>query len=87
MNDPDINQRLHAIEQRNRRVEAEKAWERSLTRMITLGAMTYGFAALFLFLTDIPQPFLNAFVPVVGFILSLQTLPLVKKHWIRKKET
>ena len=55
--------------------------------MITLGAMTYGFAALFLFLTDIPQPFLNAFVPVVGFILSLQTLPLVKKHWIRKKET
>ena len=85
MNEQDILHRLQSIEDRNRKVETDKAWEISYTRMIVLGVITYLIAFIFLISTKLPQPLLNAFVPAIGFMLSVQTLPLVKRWWLKRR--
>jgi len=85
MTEQDILTRLQSIEERNRKVEAGKKWETSYTRIFLLGAITYLVALIFLVLTKLPQPPLNAFVPAIGFMLSVQTLPIAKKWWLTLK--
>ena len=75
---------LEAIKQRNQRVEVDKAWETSTTRKMVIGAMTYIIIVIFLFLIEAPYPFLNAIVPVIGFLLSTATLLWCKEKWIQK---
>lgn len=84
MVDPDTLHLLEAIEDRNRRVEADKAWETSFTRMIALSTITYFVALIFMISTGLQQPFLNACIPAIGFLLSLQTVPIAKRWWLRK---
>ena len=84
MNEQEVLNRLQTIEDRNRRVEADKAWETSFTRMIVLSTTTYFVALIFMISTGLQQPFLNACIPAIGFLLSLQTVPIVKKWWLRK---
>ena len=75
---------LEAIKQRNQRVEVDKAWETSTTRKMVIGAMTYIIIVIFLFSIEAPNPFLNAIVPVIGFLLSTATLSWCKEKWIQK---
>ena len=77
---------LEAIKQRNQRVELDKAWETSGTRKMLIGAMTYVLVVIFLFLIRAPYPFLNAIVPVIGFLLSTATLSWCKEKWIQSKK-
>ena len=79
----DLLHRLEAIEERNKRVEADKAWERSFTRVGSIALITYIAAVIFLFSVALPHPFLNALVPTIGYILSMQSLPVVKRWWTR----
>jgi hypothetical protein len=75
---------LESIKERNRRVEADKAWELSKLRRALLAIMTYLVIVVFLISIGAPNPLLNAFVPTVGFILSTLTLPFVKKLWLER---
>ncbi len=75
---------LEAIKQRNQRVELDKAWETSNTRKILIGAMTYTVVVIFLYLIKAPNPFLNAIVPVIGFLLSTATLSWCKEKWVQR---
>lgn len=77
-----IKQQLESIRQRNLRVEADKAWEVSAARITSICVITYVFAALLLFSIGSERFWLNALVPVLGFYLSSQSLPAIKKHWI-----
>lgn len=77
------NKRLSDIEARNKRVEIDKAWETSWTRRIVIFLLTYIIATVWLVLIDNQQPFLNAMVPALGWVLSTLTLPIIKKNWIR----
>jgi len=43
---------IAAIVERNRRVEADKAWEVSLFRRLTIAVLTYAIAVLFLWLIE-----------------------------------
>ena len=80
----ELKNRIEAIEERNRRVEAGKGWEQSGTRVILIACMTYVLASLFLWLSDLPYPFLNSFVPAMGYVFSMQSLPFIKRQWIAK---
>ena len=60
---------IEKIKERNKRVEANKAWEVSITRKIIIALMTYIIIVIFLWSINAPRPWLNAIVPVVGFIL------------------
>ncbi len=77
-----IEQELHAIAERNVRVEADKAWETSFFRKFVLSVTTYIVALLLLYVIGATHIFLSAFVPAIGFILSVQTLPAVKRRWV-----
>lgn len=82
-----IEERLDAIEARNKRVELDKNWEGSWTRKILITLFTYATIGLYLkFIVGI-DPWINAIVPTIGFLLSTLTLPYFKKIWIRKQSS
>lgn len=76
-----LEKRIEVIENRNKNVEEDKAWETSATRRILLIAFTYLAIGLYLNAIGIPNPWLNAIVPAVGFLLSTLTLPFFKNLW------
>jgi hypothetical protein len=77
-----LEKRLDAIEKRNSRVEADKAWEGSLTRKLLIIVLTYLVIASYLYFIVGIDPWINAIVPAFGFFLSTLTLPFVKNLWI-----
>ncbi|MBI4152723.1 hypothetical protein HY495_03365 [Candidatus Woesearchaeota archaeon] len=79
----DIEQRIEAIELRNKKVEADKAWETSATRKILIAVLTYFVVVLFFFTAGLPKPFINSIVPTLGFVLSTFSLPFFKKLWLK----
>jgi len=81
---PTIEERVRKIEERNRKVETDKAWEGSWTRKIALILFTYLAVGIYLNLISVPNPWINAIVPSMGFLLSTLTLPLFKNWWIKK---
>lgn len=78
-----IEERLVIIEERNARVETDKAWETSWARRGLLMLFTYLAIGIYLWAIGINKPWLNAIVPAVGFMLSTLTLPIFKKVWLR----
>lgn len=78
-----LEERVAKIEDRNRLVEANKAWETSWTRKMCIALFTYLAIALYLqFIIGI-NPWINAIVPTVGFLLSTLSLPWIKSMWIK----
>ena len=79
----DIEAEIQSIKARNERVEQDKAWEISWARRLFIAASTYVIAGVWLLLINDTYPFLKAFVPSRGYILSTLSLPFVKKWWIK----
>lgn len=79
-----LETRVAAIEQRNQQVTADKAWEVSLTRKALLTVLTYLTAVVVMLVIRITDPWLSALIPTLGYILSAQSLPLVKRWWLRR---
>lgn len=77
----DLEKRIEKIESRNQSVEANKAWETSYTRRFLIAVFTYLAIALYLKYIVGIDPWINAIVPTVGFLLSTITLPYFKKVW------
>lgn len=76
-----LEERVGKIEERNSKVELDKAWETSYVRRILLAIFTYLAIALYLkFIVKI-DPWVNAIVPSIGFLLSTLTLPFFKNLW------
>lgn len=82
----ELEKRINDIENRNKRVEGDKAWETSTLRKVLILILTYIFAVLYLKMADTTNPFLGAVVPCVGFFLSTQTLNIIKKKWLSRKK-
>lgn len=84
----ELEEEIGKLKQRNRRVELDKRWETSLTRRGLLIIFTYLAIGLYLNAIHVENPWINAVVPSVGFLLSTLTLPYFKNLWInsRKKE-
>lgn len=74
---------IERLEERNKRVEADKAWETSWTRRLFLAALTYVFAVLVLQSIDTPNVHLAAVWPPVGYLLSTLSLPPLKRWWLK----
>lgn len=80
----DLEERISAIEERNKRVEGDKAWETCTLRKLIIIVFTYIFAVLYLKIADTTNPWFGAVVPCVGFFLSTQSINVIKKRWINK---
>ncbi len=81
-----LQSEIDEIKRRNQRVEADKAWETSWTRKIIISVFTYIVIVVFFFFAKLSNPFANAIVPAVAFILSTLTVPLVKKWWLATRK-
>ena len=79
----DLKKELDEIKARNIRVEADKAWETSLTRKLLILILTYIVIVIFFLVAKLPEPFANAVVPSVAFVLSTLTVPLFKNWWFK----
>lgn len=84
MNDRTLLERIEKLEARNERVEADKAWETSWARKFAIMMLTYAVVVAYLHFVVHIDPWINAFVPVIGFILSTLTISLLKDFWIKK---
>ena len=78
-----IEERLTIIEQRNARVEADKKWETSFVRRGLLVLFTYLAIGIYMWAIHVSEPWLNAIVPAVGFMISTLSMPFFKKIWLR----
>lgn len=79
----EITARIEIIEKRNRKVELDKQWETSWFRRALIAIFTYLSIALYLKYVVGIDPWINAIVPAVGFILSTLTLPFFRRVWER----
>lgn len=79
-----LEQEITDIKSRNRRVEADKSWETSRIRKISIAVLTYIVVVLFFFSAGLPKPFINAIVPTMGFLLSTLSLDVIRKLWMKK---
>ena len=78
-----IQKQIKELQTRNKKFEIDKAWETSYTRRALLMLFTYLAIGVYLKAINVSQPWLNAIVPAVGFMLSTLTLPIFKKIWLR----
>jgi hypothetical protein len=79
----ELENRVKNIELRNKIVESNKGWELSYTRRGLLFLFTYLAIGIYLQVVDIPDPWLNAVVPSVAFMLSTLTLPYFRSLWLK----
>jgi len=76
---------LAAVQERNRKVEIQKAWEVSKTRRSFIALVTYVTAYMYMtYGLGIEDAFWDAFVPTGGYILSTFSLPVIKNLWIQR---
>lgn len=80
----ELEERINKIEQRNKRVEGDKAWETSTLRKVLIIIFTYVFAVLYLKIADTTNPWFGAVVPCAGFYLSTKSIKVIKKIWLKK---
>ena len=80
-----LEREVEALKERNRRVEAEKAWETSFVRVLSIALVTYIVAGIVLYSIGVTNFILAALVPALGYILSTQSLPRVKRWWMDRQ--
>lgn len=78
-----LTQDIAEIQARNQRVEADKAWETSWTRRGVVVVLTYLVVVTCFTILGLSQPWLNAIIPAVAFLISTSTLSLMKKWWLQ----
>lgn len=81
-----LKEEIASIKERNARVEMDKGWETSKTRTLSICIITYLFASIYIYLVQNKGIWLSALVPVIGFYLSTQSLPIIKNFWIKKRQ-
>lgn len=86
MDSKELENEIKKINERNARVELDKAWETSWTRKIFICVLTYIVVVIYSSLINkISNVWLSSLVPVIGFTLSTLSLKMVRKVWEKKK--
>ncbi|MDR3519951.1 MAG: hypothetical protein P4L63_03660 [Candidatus Pacebacteria bacterium] len=79
-----LEKEIEIIKARNLKVEADKAWETSYFRIFLISIIIYVIAVFVMYFIGSADYFLNALVPPIGYFISVQSLPFIKKWWIKK---
>lgn len=79
-----LKKEIKKIQERNVRVEKDKAWETSWARRISISIITYILITLFLIIIKVEKPFLSAIIPAIAYLLSTTSLGLIKNWWTTK---
>ncbi len=82
----DIQKEIEQLKERNKRVESDKAWETSIARKIIIMLLTYIVIVIFLYTARLPQPWINAIIPTIGFMISTLGLWVFKTLRLKHKK-
>ncbi|OGG31439.1 hypothetical protein A3I51_04675 [Candidatus Gottesmanbacteria bacterium RIFCSPLOWO2_02_FULL_38_8] len=77
----ELEREIILLKERNKRVETDKTWETSWTRRILLAVFTYLAISFYMYAISLPNPWINAIIPSIAFLLSTLTLPAFKNLW------
>lgn len=81
-----IQKDLELLKERNKRVDANKAWETSMFRKVLIAVLTYIVVVIFFVAAGFERPLLSAIVPTIGFVFSTLTIPFFKQWWLAKRK-
>ncbi len=76
-----------ALKEKNKKIEADKAWETSTTRRAIIAGTTYLIVAMWLSMIGVEHYILHALVPVIAYGVTIAGLPFMKKYWLQKVYT
>ncbi len=79
-----LENEIQRIKERNLRVEADKAWEVSWIRKVSVAILTYAVAVASFLVLGVEVPWLAAIVPTAAFALSTLSLGVMKKVWLKR---
>lgn len=82
-----LSEEIEKIKQRNKRVEADKAWETSKTRTLFIAVTTFLLAFILMMVIDEKQPFLKAFAGAMLYLMSTTTYGVLKAWWLKNNRT
>lgn len=74
---------IASLKERNKKVEADKAWETSKARRAIIALATYLLIAIILVIIGAPNPWVTALIPAVGYVVSTLTMPIFKDIWTK----
>lgn len=80
-----LEKEIELIKRRNKKVEADKAWETSLFRILLITFIIYLIVVIALRFIGVSNSLLNALIPSLGYFLSTQSFPFIKKWWVERK--
>lgn len=81
-----LEQEIEKIKARNQKVELDKARETSLARKLAIALLTYIVVVIFFTIVKLGNPFINAIVPTIGFLLSTISFDILKKRRIKHQK-
>jgi len=81
-----FEQRIKNIEERNNKVGIDKAWETSFTRRLILMIFSYLVVVIFFLIIKIENPWLNAIVPALAFMIQQLSMPFFKNLWQKHRK-
>jgi hypothetical protein len=81
-----LEKEVEEIKKRNLRVEGDKAWETSYFRVFLISVIIYVLAVKILQFMGSKDFLINALFPPIGYFISDQSLPFIKKWWIKNRE-
>ncbi len=84
MKEEDVRNSISAIQLRNKKVEAEKAWETSWQRTWLILSITYVFMVFFMNMIWVKWAYVNAMIPTFWFFLSTLSVGFLKSKYIEK---
>jgi hypothetical protein len=80
-----LEERVAKLENRNRRVESDKAWETSWLRRGSLMILIYLTIVFYLRFVVHIDPWINGLVPVIGYSVSTLTIGFLKRRWLERR--
>ncbi|MBI2032883.1 MAG: hypothetical protein HYT10_00215 [Candidatus Levybacteria bacterium] len=82
----ELRSEIEAIKKRNKRVEADKAWETSTTRNIFIAVSSFIIIYVVMRLVNADNPFFNALVGALTYLLSTFSYGILKAWWLKKRQ-
>ncbi|PIN84756.1 MAG: hypothetical protein COV47_05815 [Candidatus Diapherotrites archaeon CG11_big_fil_rev_8_21_14_0_20_37_9] len=80
----ELEKEINLLKERNKKVEADKAWETSKTRRLILALSTYFIVYYFLTLINSPDQHFVSLVPAGAYLLQQYSMPFLKKIWAQR---
>lgn len=79
-----LEREIENIKKRNEKVEADKAWEVSDFRKVYVAISTYIIVVAIMYFLNFENIFINALIPVSGYLLSTLSWTIFKEIFVRR---